>query len=345
LTQEELYLTCLYFSFTSLSTVGFGNAAPQLHKERIFSVAVMVLGSLIFATVFGYVANIIHRISRGASELNSRKTELTDFISVHKFPESLAHRMEDFFNNHWFTTYGVVADEIMEGWPRALREDCYLHMHDMLLRRWPVLREASSGCQRMLSERLKRINMSPGDYIYHAGDCVGEISFVIRGHVKVTNRDRLIGILTSGDVLGEIFWPTRIGKKSKASVQAITYCEFEVLNHEDLNEILIQFPDYWDVWVEKLKISYEISSKKDLFNQFVPNELVQFVENQRTIARDSLLDKIREESDVKSPKEFYYKLAKKRVQKKRGKGMDADMRKALMETNRKVRSQLEKMDK
>ena len=77
----------------------------------------------------------------------------------------------------------------------------------------------------------------------------------------------------------------------------------------------------------------------------MPNELVTFVENQRTIARDSLLDKIREESDVKSPKEFYYKLAKKRVQKRRGKGMDVDMRKSLMETNRKVRSQLEKMDK
>ena len=74
----------------------------------------------------------------------------------------------------------------------------------------------------------------------------------------------------------------------------------------------------------------------------MPNELVSFVENQRTIARDSLLDKIREESDVKSPKEFYYKLAKKRVAKKRGKGMDVEMRKALMETNRKIRAELEK---
>lgn len=71
--------------------------------------------------------------------------------------------------------------------------------------------------------------------------------------------------VASGDVFGESFWPTRIGRKSKANVQALTYCEFEVLSHENLNEILILFPDYWDIWAEKLKISYELSSNTNLF--------------------------------------------------------------------------------
>ena len=65
-----------------------------------------------YATIFGYVASIIHRISQQTSELNERQTELVDFINVHKFPDSLANRMEDFFFNHWFTTKGVVAHEV-----------------------------------------------------------------------------------------------------------------------------------------------------------------------------------------------------------------------------------------
>ena len=44
LSIPEVYLTCLYFTFTSLSTVGFGNAAPQLHYERVYSICVMVFG-------------------------------------------------------------------------------------------------------------------------------------------------------------------------------------------------------------------------------------------------------------------------------------------------------------
>ncbi|XP_063679825.1 potassium voltage-gated channel subfamily H member 1-like [Bolinopsis microptera] len=312
LSIPKVYLTCLYFSFTSLSTVGFGNAAPQLHFERVYSICLMVVGALMYATIFGYVASIIHRISQQTSELNERQTELIDFIHVHKFPESLASRMEDFFYNHWYTTKGVVASEIMESWPKGLREDCFLYIHDLLLKQWPVLKEASIGCQRALSERLQRFTLCPGDMIYHSGDCVGEIYFVIRGHIKVIKNDKLIGVLTSGDVFGESFWPTRTGRKSKANVQALTYCEFEVLSHESLNEIMILFPDYWDIWAEKLKISYELSSKTALFTEDTPDDLVRYVENQRTLAPDSIVEEI--QNKVTDPKQYYYDLSKKRAQ-------------------------------
>lgn len=334
MSTSEVYLACLYFSFTSLSTVGFGNAAPQLHYERVYSICLMVIGSLMYATIFGYVASIIHRISQQTSELNERQTELVDFIDVHKFPESLSHRMEDFFFNHWFTTKGVVAREIMEKWPKALREDCFLYIHDLLLKQWPVLKEASVGCQRALSERVQRVTLCPGDMIYHSGDCVGEIYFVIRGHIKVIKNDRLIGILTSGDVFGESFWPTRTGRKSKANVQAITYCEFEVLSHESLNEILILFPDYWDIWTEKLKISYELSSKTSLFTDDTPGELVKYVENERTVASDSIVEEI--QTRVTDPKQYYYDLSRKRAASVAGNpdaGLDHDTKLILKQAN------------
>ena len=84
----------------------------------------------------------------------------------------------------------------METWPKSLREDCFLYIHDLLLKQWPVLKEASVGCQRALSERLQRFTLCPGDMIYHSGDCVGEIYFVIRGHIKVIKNDKLIGVLS-----------------------------------------------------------------------------------------------------------------------------------------------------
>ena len=65
-----------------------------------------------YASIFGYVASIIHRMSQQTSELNTRQTELIDFINVHHFPDSLSSRMEDFFYNDWFTTKGVVAHEV-----------------------------------------------------------------------------------------------------------------------------------------------------------------------------------------------------------------------------------------
>jgi len=43
-TIRSKYITALYFTFSSLTSVGFGNVAPNTNSEKIFSVCVMLIG-------------------------------------------------------------------------------------------------------------------------------------------------------------------------------------------------------------------------------------------------------------------------------------------------------------
>lgn len=38
------YITSLYFTFTSLTSIGFGNVAPNTNAEKIFAIFAMMLG-------------------------------------------------------------------------------------------------------------------------------------------------------------------------------------------------------------------------------------------------------------------------------------------------------------
>lgn len=38
------YITALYFTLSSLTSVGFGNVSPNTDAEKIFSVCVMIIG-------------------------------------------------------------------------------------------------------------------------------------------------------------------------------------------------------------------------------------------------------------------------------------------------------------
>lgn len=38
------YVTALYFTFSSLTSVGFGNVAPTTNIEKVFSVCIMLVG-------------------------------------------------------------------------------------------------------------------------------------------------------------------------------------------------------------------------------------------------------------------------------------------------------------
>lgn len=42
--DQSRYITALYFTFTSLTSVGFGNVAPNTDTEKIFTVCVMLVG-------------------------------------------------------------------------------------------------------------------------------------------------------------------------------------------------------------------------------------------------------------------------------------------------------------
>jgi len=43
-TMKSKYVTALYFTFSSLTSVGFGNVSPNTNSEKIFSILIMLIG-------------------------------------------------------------------------------------------------------------------------------------------------------------------------------------------------------------------------------------------------------------------------------------------------------------
>lgn len=41
---QDKYVTALYFTFSSLTSVGFGNVSPNTNSEKVFSICVMLIG-------------------------------------------------------------------------------------------------------------------------------------------------------------------------------------------------------------------------------------------------------------------------------------------------------------
>jgi len=49
-----------YFSFTTLSTVGFGDFHPKTNGERLFMVLIMVGGIMCFSYIMGLFTEILN---------------------------------------------------------------------------------------------------------------------------------------------------------------------------------------------------------------------------------------------------------------------------------------------
>ena len=55
-------LIATYFSFTSLSTVGFGDYHPISNYERLFTAMIILIGVAVFSYILGNFIEILHKV-------------------------------------------------------------------------------------------------------------------------------------------------------------------------------------------------------------------------------------------------------------------------------------------
>ena len=55
------YVACLYFALMTLTTVGYGDIAPNTFVEMLFTCFVMIIGTFVYVALVGFFTNAINR--------------------------------------------------------------------------------------------------------------------------------------------------------------------------------------------------------------------------------------------------------------------------------------------
>uniref|UniRef100_A0A8C4YGB2 Potassium voltage-gated channel subfamily H member 2 n=1 Tax=Gopherus evgoodei TaxID=1825980 RepID=A0A8C4YGB2_9SAUR len=195
---KDKYVTALYFTFSSLTSVGFGNVSPNTNSEKIFSICVMLIGSLMYASIFGNVSAIIQRLYSGTARYHTQMLRVREFIRFHQIPNPLRQRLEEYFQHAWSYTNGIDMNAVLKGFPECLQADICLHLNRTLLQSCRPFQGASKGCLRALAMKFKTTHAPPGDTLVHAGDVLTALYFISRGSIEILRRDMVVAILGEG---------------------------------------------------------------------------------------------------------------------------------------------------
>ncbi|XP_074512253.1 potassium voltage-gated channel subfamily H member 4a [Sebastes fasciatus] len=237
------YIASLYFTLSSLTSVGFGNVCANTDGEKIFSICIMLMGALMHAVVFGNVTAIIQRMYSRRSLYHTRMKDLKDFIRVHRLPQLLKQRMLEYFQATWSVNNGINANELLHDFPDELRADIAMHLNKDILQ-LPVFERASRGCLRSLSLHIKTSFCAPGEYLIRHGDALQANYFVCSGSLEVLKDDVVLAILGKGDLIGADIPEQDQVIKTNADVKALTYCDLQYISVRALREVLGLYPEY-----------------------------------------------------------------------------------------------------
>ncbi|XP_049887583.1 potassium voltage-gated channel unc-103-like isoform X2 [Pectinophora gossypiella] len=260
--MRSRYITALYFTCTSLTSVGFGNVAPNTDMEKGFTIFVMLVGSLMYASIFGNVSAIIQRLYSGTARYHTQILRVREFIRFHQIANPLRQRLEEYFQHAWSYTNGIDTSSLLKGFPECLQADICLHLNRNLLANCSAFEGASPGCLRALSLRFKTTHAPPGETLVHRGDVLTSLYFISRGSIEILKDDIVMAILGKDDIFGENPCIHATVGRSNCRVRALTYCDLHRVHRDDLLDVLDFYPEFRQSFVNNLEITYNMRDEE-----------------------------------------------------------------------------------
>ncbi|XP_063347597.1 potassium voltage-gated channel subfamily H member 1-like isoform X1 [Pelmatolapia mariae] len=259
--NDSVYITSLYFTMTSLTSIGFGNIAPTTDGEKIFAVAMMMIGSLLYATIFGNVTTIFQQMYANTNRYHEMLNSVRDFLKLYQVPKGLSERVMDYIASTWSMSRGIDTEKVLQICPKDMRADICVHLNRKVFKEHPAFRLASDGCLRALAMEFQTIHCAPGDLIYHAGESVDSLCFVVSGSLEVIQDDEVVAILGKGDVFGDVFWKEVTLAQSCANVRALTYCDLHVIKRDALQKVLEFYTAFSNHFSRNLLLTYNLRKR------------------------------------------------------------------------------------
>ncbi|KAL4237377.1 Potassium voltage-gated channel subfamily H member 5 [Mactra antiquata] len=252
------YLTSLYFTLSCMTGVGFGNVSAATESEKLFSVFMMIIGSLLYATIFSNVTTIFQQFYASFARYHDMLNNVREFMKLHDVPKSLSERVMDYIVSTWAITKGIDAAKVLNYCPKDMKADLCVHLNRKVFLEHPAFRLASDGCLRALAMHFTMTHSAPGDLIFHQGESLDALCFVISGSLEVIQDDEVVAILSKGDVFGDNFWKEGSFGQSTANVRALTYCDLHTIKRDRLLEVLEFYHAFANSFARNLTLTYNL---------------------------------------------------------------------------------------
>lgn len=92
----------------------------------------------------------------------------------------------------------LALSQVLSICPKDMRADICVHLNRQVFNDHPAFRLASDGCLRSLAVEFQTTHCAPGDLIFHIGESVDTLCFVVSGSLEVIQDDEVIAILGKG---------------------------------------------------------------------------------------------------------------------------------------------------
>nr|WIV69042.1 potassium channel AKT1 [Salicornia europaea] len=204
-----LYVTSVYWSITTLTTVGYGDLHPVNTREMLFDIFFMLFNLGLTAYLIGNMTNlVVHGTSR-TRNFRDRIQAASNFSQRNRLPV----RLQDQMLSHLCLKYradseGLQQQEILESLPKAIKSSISHFLFYSLLDKVYLFRGVSNDLLFQLVSEMKAEYFPPKEDVILQNEAPTDLYVLVHGAMEFIlqklGNEQVVREMKAGDVCGEI---------------------------------------------------------------------------------------------------------------------------------------------
>ncbi|KAF4690610.1 hypothetical protein FOZ60_017218 [Perkinsus olseni] len=284
-----LYLNALYFTLSTMTTVGYGDIHPVSSGEKAFTAFFLLVSIVAFSGMVGAVTEVVHQFFGRNVQHKSAMLNLGRYMKWRRLPYHLQRRLRRYMQYRWEhggLDLGFKESEIMRDLSPALRISVLARVYGPPLKearhfKWLVRHQLAF--ERLLA-KVKFATQAPGDVLFLDSELDDCLYFLQVGQLG------LFYSVESGEGYPEcviVKAPAHVGQTAlrllatnkpserenilrPCSALCSTHCELLTISIDDLKTLLDSMPKLWQEFAEwysseqsKLRFYEEKTQRED----------------------------------------------------------------------------------
>lgn len=241
------YVRSLYWTITTMTTVGYGDISPGRTAEYLLASLIMLMGASLYAFIIGGLASLLSNLQAAKNNQWEHMESVEQYLRARRIPARLGSRVHNYYEYLWARHKGLNEQTLLQDLPQSLRLDIMLHLARDVLEQVPLFRHCSPVLRNTLLVALKPATYAPGTYLAREGEVGKTIIFITRGEVDIVagEDEKTYGTMGPGDYFGHLSLALR--EQRSGSVRARDYCEVLILEKAAYDAISEEYPEFLQV--------------------------------------------------------------------------------------------------
>ncbi len=238
------YLRALYWTITTLTTIGYGDITPSTNAQMLYVIFIEITGAAMYGFIIGNIANLITNIDIAKNQYSERMEKINTFMKYRNIPFTLQERINNYYTYLWESRRGYDERSVLKDLPVSLKTQVSLFLNQDIIEKVPIFKGASQAFIKEVILNLEPVVFTPNDIIVSKGEPGYDMFFISSGSVAVVSEDENVvyATLTSGQCFGGI--ALLVSSERTATIKAKDDCDMYRLDKETFDNILERYPDF-----------------------------------------------------------------------------------------------------